>query len=30
LARVEATALQTVGDKGHDGLTIIRVKPQSL
>ncbi len=28
--RVEATALQTVGDKGHDGLLIIRVKPQSL
>lgn len=28
--RVEATALQTVGDKGHDGLMIIRVKPESL
>ncbi len=24
--RVEATALQTVGDKGHDGLMFIRVK----
>jgi predicted O-methyltransferase YrrM len=25
--RVEASALQTVGDKGHDGLLFIRIKP---